>query len=274
VHQWRQSTGPAQVAAAWVPYPEPPAPAPGQQPWVASQAMLNIDCPPADDGCPTTGSFVYGEPGGPSAYPASYNSIFKGTLLYSAPQETEGGVAPVITSWLSANPAGSWFGFGGQPYTVSGQQYTPTVVQIPAGDIWVNFTYYQEPPPPQVTAPVTGSVQATATPTLTAAIADTDICQDTDQPPTTEPGGGTVSCDRVRLPGFYVAAVWLGSGCRGFGVDTAALHHRYRQFVREQWMSVYAHSSVVAGAARRAAERDDLLRPGARYRLDAEPRRS
>jgi RHS repeat-associated protein len=192
------STGPPEYAAAWVPFPVPPATGSGQQPWALAQALLEINCEPSQ--CPPTdGFFVYGEPGGASAYPATADSIFDGQQLYEPPQQLSGGYSAVITPWLAGHDAGSWFGFGGQPYSVSGQEYTPTVLSIPAGDISVSFTYYQEPPAPTLTAPAAGSVQATTTPTLTTSPSDTGMCQSSSQPPTQGPDGGTVNCDLPNM---------------------------------------------------------------------------
>jgi len=166
--QLGESEGGDWDAAVDMQWPALPAAPAGGQPWVPSSAQLVAECSKA---CYLAGEEVFGE----SSEPSSYNGILQGTLLSD---NSTGGLdesfVANITPWMPDTESGSWFGFVGTVYTST----NPDVDGLATlSDISGSFVYYQEPPSPQLTAPATGSVLATATPTLTATTADQFICE-------------------------------------------------------------------------------------------------
>jgi RHS repeat-associated protein len=182
----QDSAGALWAGAAFVPFAAPPAPAAGQRDWEPALASFSADCGPGIP-CPMKNDFLDGL----ASKPTTYNAILGGTSLF---KNTAAGIAGSInanvTSWFTQHETGSWFGFGGTGLKSDG--VTPGKLVLPGSSISVSFIYYQEPPSPKITAPTTGSLSSTVTPTITATTADSAICAFTNIP---TPASGVV-CDQ------------------------------------------------------------------------------
>lgn len=168
------STGAIWDGAAYLPFPAPPAVSSGQQPWVPAWANVLAACNPATS-CPMSAAALYGE----SAAPTSYSSVQAGKMLWQFP----GGITTVIggsiNSWITTHATGSWFGFTGMGRTSSGGH---SLVYLTQPNIVGEVVYYQEPPAPSLIGLSDGSTISSSTPTLSATISDTNICQGDSQP--------------------------------------------------------------------------------------------
>jgi RHS repeat-associated protein len=183
--------------AAYLQYPALPTPPGNDQPWEPSLVQLSATCGDNSQGepnpCYLADEEVLAYSNAENNPPASYSAILDGVQLS---QNTSGAYDESflsnVTPWMPDRPSGSWFGFAGSAYTKTSPK-TPGLLTFP--DIYASFTYYQEPPAPQLTAPAAGSVLATATPTLAATSPDQFICNASDE----QPGlSGGEQCDSVQ----------------------------------------------------------------------------
>jgi RHS repeat-associated protein len=184
----QDSSGAKWNGAADIPFPSPP-PISGQQPWVPTSAFFFAGCANGQP-CSMENNYLCGE----ESEPTYYGQVDCANPMYTQQGGGLQGKFNVnILSWFSGHRTGSWFGFGGDGEsvnTVTGV-LTPTKLLFANDMIYVAFTYYQEPPAPTVTSPVSGSLSSSSTPTLTGSTVDTAICTYTAQPPVSD-----VFCDQ------------------------------------------------------------------------------
>jgi RHS repeat-associated protein len=190
----------AEVVAAYVPYPAPPNPGAGQQPWVPTDSELEAGDDENGPGspCPTSQTtysceFTDQAAWGFASKPSSYSGVVGAPASDQLPMTPDSVLFSFdLNPWLSvtAHQPGSWFALGGEGLKVDNNSpFTKTAATVPiaANDIYVSVAYNQEPAAPVITAPQAAwpadNVVTTAEPTLTATRTDPDFCTSTGQQP-------------------------------------------------------------------------------------------
>ena len=142
-------------------YIKPPAPPAEQdgQPWLLTYADLSLACSTA---CTAS---LYND----ATKPTTYSAVQAGAKVGNVTPSSNGLDARLETDTPYTSGATYWLG-------VAANEPSGTYGTIPANYISVEFNYTEAPPTPVLTAPTTGSVLSTATPTLAANVSDPYLC--------------------------------------------------------------------------------------------------
>jgi RHS repeat-associated protein len=148
---------------AYIQAPTLPAQEAGAPPWQLVSALFTANCAPV---CNISALGVYGEATSPS-FITAYSAIPTGTpLQVDSSDVLEESVLTDVTSFF-AGQTGGWIGLVANE---DGLDFG-TLATFDPSQVYVNFSYAENPPPVAITSPGSGSVVATTTPTLTAAAA-------------------------------------------------------------------------------------------------------